>query len=133
MTIYFTAKRAEIGGVVRLVLRRRRGCASWARIIADQHFGVCGGAAHQPDRRLAIVVLPQDVGVAIAAEIAGADYVPARSGVRPDQHLAERGGAVHQPDRRLTIGVLPQYVGFAVAVEIACADNVPARSRVADH
>src|ERR1700730_8343299 len=94
-----------------------------ARIAADQPFKGRGGAVHQPDRGLAIGLLPQDVGFAVAVVIAGADNLPARSRVGPDPLLAERGGAVHQPDRRLTVGVLPQDVGVAIAVEITGTDD----------
>ena len=42
-------------------------------------------AVHQPDRRRAVVVLPQDVGLAVAVEVAGALDVPARARIRADE------------------------------------------------
>src|ERR1700724_1652659 len=102
-----------------------------AGIAADRHHGGRGGAVHQPNRGLAVGVLPQNVGVAVAVEVTDAGDAPARSRVRSNQRLAERGGAVHQPDCRLAIGVLPQDVGIAVAVEVTRADHLPARSRIA--
>ena len=75
-----------------------------------------------PDRRRAVVVLPQDVGLAVAVEVAGALDVPARPRIeRADGTDADRVGAVHQPDRGRAVVVLPQDVGLAVAVEVAGA------------
>ena len=40
-----------------------------------------GGPVHLPDVGFATGVLPQDVGMTIAVEIAGGDCVPARAGL----------------------------------------------------
>ena len=102
-----------------------------SRVGSDQRLGGWGGAVHQPDCRLAVGVLPQNVGLAVAVEIARPGHVPARPWVRPDQGFAGRCGPVHQPDRSLAIGVLPQNVGFAVIGEVAGRTNhLPARSRI---
>ena len=75
-------------------------------------------AVHQPDHGRAIIVLPENVGVAIAVEVADAHGVPARSRVRQSPGSND-AGAVHQPDHRCAVTVLPENVGLAVAVEVA--------------
>src|SRR5262249_10828720 len=60
--------------------------------------------AHQPQRGLPVVVLPDHVGDAVAVEVASALDVPARERAgreRPDgvEHLRAGVGAIHQPDR----------------------------------
>jgi len=75
-------------------------------------------AVHQPDRRRAIAVLPQNVGPVVAVEVAAAFDLPARPRIEwADGTDGHRVGAVHQPDRRRAVVVLPQDVGLAVAVE----------------
>src|SRR6185312_7194737 len=85
------------------------------------------GPVHFPDHGLPVArVLPENVGVAVAIEVAGPDRGPARPGIG-DGPAADDAGPVHLPDRHLPICVLPQDVGMAVAVEVAGADLVPAR------
>ena len=48
-------------------------------------------------------VLPQDVGMAIAIEIAGSDRVPARPGIGAHGPAADDAGPVHVPDRDLAV------------------------------
>src|SRR5208282_4514525 len=73
------------------------------------------GPAHHPDHRLAGLVLPQNVGIAVAAIVADADDLPARSLRTAHIHLRGHGGTVHQPDLGLAVRlVLPQYVGVAI-------------------
>ena len=79
-------------------------------------------AVHQPDRRRAVAALPQDVGLAVAVEVAGALDLPARPRIeRAGGTDSHRVDAVHQPDRRRAVAALPQDVGLAVAVEVAGA------------
>src|SRR4051812_49576985 len=74
------------------------------------------GSVHQPDRRRAVGPLPQDVGSAIAVDIAGAPDLPARPRIEGAHGTDEgRSGAVHQPDRGCAVAALPQDVGAAVA------------------
>ena len=86
------------------------------------------GAVHQPDRGRAVAVLPENVGLAVAVEVAGPRDVPARSRVRQSP-ASNEAGAVHQPDRELRAVIgLPENVGLAVAVEVASPRDVPVRS-----
>src|SRR5208282_251155 len=86
------------------------------------------GAIHLPDRHVAGRVVPENVGLAVAVEVAGADDRPAGGG----RHGGDvRGGgvqdrgAVHQPDRHIAGRVAPENVAHAVAVEVAGADDRP--------
>ncbi len=59
---------------------------------ADRHHI---GAVHGPDHGRAVVVLPQDVGLAVAVEVAGALDLPARPRIeRADGADGGAGGAV---------------------------------------
>ena len=71
----------------------------------------------------AVVVLPEDVGLAVAVEVAGAVRHASSAPDWTADHWrpATRVSAVHQPDRRRAVVVLPQDVGLAVAVEVAAA------------
>ena len=87
-------------------------------------------AVHQPDRWRPIAVLPQDVGLAVAVEVAGALDLPARPRI-------ERADGTHghgfMPSISQIAGVpslLPQDVGLAVAVEVAGVLDLPARPRI---
>src|SRR6516162_6779273 len=89
-------------------------------------------AAHFPDRYLAVGAVrhrpvgaaPQDVGLAVAVEVAGADDLPTIGNfLAPDP--GQDSTAVHLPDRhrpvgarRPCVGAAPQHVGFVIAVEI---------------
>src|SRR5215218_3884953 len=90
----------------------------------------CVAAVHLPGRYGAVGVLPQNVRLAVAVEVAGADHVPVQ--VYIVDRTGRRGGAVHLPGRRGATGVMPQNVRLAVAVEIAGADRVPARIDIVD-
>src|SRR6516225_10523249 len=46
------------------------------------------GAVHLPDRRGSVVVLPQQVALPVAVEVAGADQVPGRAGIGIGQRSA---------------------------------------------
>src|SRR5262249_12813662 len=88
-------------------------------------------AVHEPDRRRAVVGLPQDVGLWVVVVVAGPLDVPARSRIeRADSPHPRDIEAVHQPDRGQAIAVLPHDVGHAVVVEVAGAFDLPARARV---
>src|SRR5207302_467099 len=82
-------------------------------------------SVHQPNRSLTgRIALPQDVGLAIAVEIADALDMPFITHAAWSAE-ADPGRSVHQPDRGLTAVVLKKDVGFAVAVEIPGALGVP--------
>ena len=77
-------------------------------------------AIHQPHRRRAVVVLPQDVGLAVTVEV-GRGLRRARSapGWRAPAPVDSTFDAIHQPHGRRAVVVLPEDVGLAVAVEVA--------------
>ena len=79
------------------------------------------GPVHLPDRDLPVRVLPQDVGMAVAVEVARADLVPARPGVGGEDlaSASDLAGRVHLPDGDLAVVVVPLDVGEAVGVEVA--------------
>ena len=83
------------------------------------------GSIHQPDTNLTIVVMPKNVGLPVAVEIACLFDVPCRSGIGADIGGSNRRGAVHQPDAKRPIGVLPQDVGLTVAIELARGFDLP--------
>ena len=84
-----------------------------------------GEAVHRPDRGLAAVVLPQDVGEAVAVVVARADDVPGWARIGTDCRAADLVKTVHCPNCRLAGVVLPQDVGLAVAVEVGGTHGVP--------
>ena len=63
-------------------------------------------AVHQPDHRLAVVVLPLDVGLAVAIVIAGSDHIPIRSGIGRQDGAAAQRKAINQPDRGMAVIML---------------------------
>src|SRR5262249_38060841 len=73
--------------------------------------------------------LPDQVGVAIAEEIADRDNVPARiERVVGDDPAAHRGHPVYELNLGEPVGAAaPDQVGVAVAVEVAGPDNLPAQ------
>src|SRR5207302_88281 len=85
------------------------------------------GAVHQVDIVFASgAVSPQDVGPAIAVEIAHAGHLPGRVGLRTHGTLAGDRRAVHQLDIVFASrAVSPQDVGLAIAVEVALAGHLP--------
>src|SRR5512146_1361134 len=88
--------------------------------------GRLSGAVHDPDAAVAGErVLPEDVGVAVAIEVAGARNHPA-GGNAAHGEPGDFGGPVHGP-RPVLSGrrVLPKDIGVAVAIEIARADHLP--------
>src|SRR5258705_469730 len=80
-------------------------------------------SVHQPDRGLTAVVLPQDIGLAVAVEILCALYMPCGAEIGADIGAAQEPCSIHQPDCGLTAVVLQQDVGLAVAVEISGAPD----------
>ena len=82
------------------------------------------GAVHGPDRRQAAVVLPKNVGLAVAVEIGRRSDMPRGPNIGKDGAASDRG-AVHGPDRRQAAVVLPKNVGLAVAVEIGRSSDMP--------
>src|ERR1700722_11997449 len=76
-----------------------------------------------------LVFLKQDVGEAVAVEIAGSDRLPGRPRIGADRPAADQGVSVHLPDRHLAAARIPpqDVVGKAVVSEIARPDRFPAR------
>src|SRR5438874_342910 len=95
------------------------------RIGADDGSADLDRTIHQPHGRPAIIVLPKNVGLAVAVEVARAFDVPIRTRIGPDHSTANLTRAVHQPDLHTPVVILPQDVGLAVAVEIAGSLDVP--------
>ncbi len=75
-----------------------------------------------PDRDRAVVVLPENVALAVAVEVAGADDMPA-AGI-PVAIVCPVYAIV--PDRDRAVVALPENVALAVAVEVADAGQMPA-------
>ena len=77
---------------------------------------------HEPDADVALIVHPEDVGLAVAIEVSG-------TGDRPvERDRAEAAAlydlcAVHQPHADIADGVAPENVALAVAIEVALADD----------
>src|ERR1700694_1928351 len=106
---------------------------AWDAARADDHVPTCSLAVI-PDRDRAVVVLPEDVGVAVAIEVAGAGNMPAaRHRAGTDDHVPRLAVI---PDRDRAVVVPPEGVGVAVAIEVAGAGNMPAarhRAGTDDH
>src|SRR5258708_23909866 len=83
-------------------------------------------AVHGPDRRQAIVVLPKNIGLAVAVEIGRCLDMPRGPNIGQGR-ITDGRSAVHGPDRRQAIVVLPKNIGLAVAVEVVgryeCGDG----------
>src|SRR5947207_11067196 len=88
------------------------------RIERDAAAGDQARAIHEPLGDGAVFILPENVGLAVAVEIARTDLVPVRSRIAADARPRDETGAVGQPDRRRAVGVLPQDIAVAIAVEI---------------
>jgi hypothetical protein len=92
-----------------------------------------GRTVHQPFHQRAIGVPKNDIGAAVAIEIASAFDMILRSGV-----CDRRGGAkklsrtIQQPNREIAIIVAEQDVITAVAVEIAVSHHMIGRRSRAD-
>ena len=89
-------------------------------------------ADHLPNGDRAIVVLPQNVGLAVAVEVASIRRHASGARVCADHSRLAQLVAIHIPDRHRAIGVLQQDVTLAVLVEIARAVDVPAGAGVGD-
>src|SRR5262245_57237356 len=77
-------------------------------VAADAGRRCDGRAVHQPDAGLAVVMLEQHVGLAVAVDVEGADHVPRRPWVGADGGGREHYRAVHQPDANRAVVVLPE-------------------------
>ena len=84
------------------------------------------GAVHLPDGDVAAGVLPQDIGLAVAVEIAGAAMLPVGPGRQADEPLRDRRWCRSSPRSRHSRWCSATGCRTAVAVEIAGAD-LPAR------
>src|SRR5215831_12624741 len=80
-------------------------------------------SVHRPDRWGAIVVLPKNVGLAVAVEVGGVFDMPRRSGIG-QRGTAGPSRSVHRPDRWGAIVVLPKKIGLAVGVEIVAHERM---------
>src|SRR5688572_7581111 len=85
-------------------------------------------------------ITPEDIGSAVAVEVAYAHYPPVQIGDRTHISFPGDRRAVHQVHVVLAAGrIAPQDVGPAVAVEVAYADDPPVLVRnrtqitLADH
>ena len=88
-------------------------------------------AVHEPDAEVAAGVTPQNVAVAVAVEVTGADHTPRGRNIA--EHAGGQNlGAVHQPDADIAAVVTIKHIGIAVAVEVALADGGPGR-HIAEH
>src|SRR5262249_20197184 len=79
---------------------------------------------HLPDAELACGLLPDEVGLAVAVDVAAADDVPVCPRIG-QADLRDRRRPVHQPDAGGAVIVLPDEVGFAISVDVAAGDDVP--------
>src|SRR5260221_151576 len=87
------------------------------------HVPTCGQAVI-PDRDRAVIVLPENVALMVAVEVAGVDnMVTAWHHAGIGYRVPTRRQAVI-PDRDCAVIVLPENVAFAVAVEVADADKM---------
>src|SRR6185369_269172 len=86
-------------------------------------------ALRQPVGDRAIVVLPDDVVLAVAVEVAGADDVPAGRDHVPSVGVVAREPAVRlaEPLGERSIVIAPEHVVPAVAIEVAGPGHMPAR------
>jgi hypothetical protein len=104
--------------------------------VDDSDLRICSDlrAIHLPDRdAMGSIVLEQQVGLAIAVEIAGGLEVPSGSD-RSDLRVRRDLCAVHLPDRNAMGGVVDeQQIGLAVAVEIASSLEVPGGGKPSFH
>ena len=81
----------------------------------DQGLTQDGAAVEEPDGVLAGVrPAPDDVGAAVAVEVAGADDLPAEVGLAVDDAGLAGGGAVEKRERDVAVQrVAPQQVAGA--------------------
>src|SRR5205823_6492161 len=87
---------------------------------------------HQPDHGIAGGVAPENVALAVAIEIGGADNGPggpdiAERGILLDGYAAIGLTGAEQPHRRVAAAIAPEPVVEAVAVEVALAHQRPGR------
>src|ERR1700710_2709781 len=85
---------------------------------------------HKPSLDLTRVdILPQDVGLAVAIEVAGADIMPGGiNRIAGQCEALHKRAAVHRPDGGLTTVALPEDLGLAIAGEVRRTLEVPCRS-----
>ena len=76
---------------------------------------------HQPDSEgVPVIIIPQDVGLAVAIEGTAFLDVPARPRIERADGTRRKPvpRAVHQPDRRRAVAGLPEDVADAVGIEV---------------
>ena len=79
------------------------------------------GAIHQPDRRRAVLALPEEIATAVSVEVARAFYLPARERARSKRAngtVKRDIGAIHQPDRRRAVLALPGEITPVEPIEV---------------
>src|SRR5262249_3388709 len=77
-----------------------------------------GCSIHEPNDRRAIVVLPEDVGFAVAIEISAGHHMPCWSRIGTYARPTDERGSIQKPNGRGAVGVLPENVAVEIAVEI---------------
>src|SRR3981081_1270867 len=89
-----------------------------SRIAADRTCTKLSEAVHQPDRGLPVLVLPQNVGITIAVEVASALDVPGGSRIAANRTSAELRKTIHCPNSGLAVVILPKKVCFEICIEV---------------
>src|SRR5215467_15458757 len=88
-------------------------------------------AVHEPDRHIAAGVMPENVALAVAVEIARLDDRPScRCRAETDGQHELR--TVHQPHGNIAARVTPQDVALAVTVEVAGSGHGPGGGHISD-
>src|SRR5215813_7559809 len=83
--------------------------------IVQRRFDDRARAVHLPDRRRPVVILPEQVALPVAVEVAGADQAPGRAGIW-QRRFDDRARSVPLPDGRRSVLFLPEQVALPVAV-----------------
>ena len=110
---------------------------TWIKRTDGTDKGGVGVGVHQPHRSLAVIVLEDDVGVAVTVEVAAALDVPAGERARCEWtdlgvHLAAIA-TVHQPQVDIAVDLLRDHIVGAVAVDVADGLDVEAKWAIGEH
>src|SRR5258706_5462164 len=79
---------------------------------------------HGPDSDRAVIVAPQQVGLAVAVKIARVADMPT-SRNHPQHICGVMCRILHRPNSNRAIVVTPQYIAFPVAVKVVRVDDMP--------
>src|SRR5258708_6816508 len=77
-----------------------------------------GGLPIIPDRKRAVVVLPENVALAVAVEISGTGNMPAARNQARIGNDMPAGGLPIVPERDHAATILPENIALAIAVEV---------------